>query len=134
MRQQNADAERWPGTDLTGRALDSAAAGVVKPSQGIMSAAHAPAPLPEPVTPMWLPALGAALFVLAAVYWLAQPAAPPPVEEPEAPKAQEAEPVPAQAGAAPGQPGHGQPAAAPMPNPADNPAIRRFLEQQKQQH
>jgi hypothetical protein len=34
---------------------------------------HAPPPLPEPSTPMWLPALGAALFVLAGVWWVAMP-------------------------------------------------------------
>ncbi len=29
---------------------------------------HAP-PLPEPHTPMWLPALGATLFLLAGIWW-----------------------------------------------------------------
>jgi hypothetical protein len=36
--------------------------------------------LPEPKTPMWLPALGAALFLAAGVWWLARPQpAPEPV-------------------------------------------------------
>jgi hypothetical protein len=36
------------------------------------------APPPEPQTPMWLPALGVALFVGAAVWWATRPAPPPP--------------------------------------------------------
>ena len=35
-------------------------------------AAHE-APQPEPKSPMWLPALGAALFVLAAIAWVVSP-------------------------------------------------------------
>jgi len=32
------------------------------------------APLEEPKTPMWLPALGVALFLLAGVWWATRPA------------------------------------------------------------
>ncbi len=43
-----------------------------------MSAAdHGPPPPPEPKTPNWLPALGAALFLLVFVWWLATPAPAP---------------------------------------------------------
>ncbi len=44
-----------------------------------MSADHGSPPLPpEPKTPTWLTALGAALFFSAAVWWLAtKPAVPP---------------------------------------------------------
>jgi hypothetical protein len=44
--------------------------------------AHGPE-LEEPKTPMWLPALGGALFLALAVWWIAAPAAPPPAPEPE---------------------------------------------------
>lgn len=30
---------------------------------------HSPAPLPEPKTPMWLPALGFVLFLVAGLLW-----------------------------------------------------------------
>jgi hypothetical protein len=40
-------------------------------------------PLPEPATPMWLPALGAVLFLLAGVWWAARPA-----DKPESPAAE----------------------------------------------
>ncbi|MEO9233386.1 MAG: hypothetical protein ABI421_08645 [Polyangiaceae bacterium] len=38
------------------------------------------AQLPEPKTPMWLPALGLALFLLVGVFWATRPApyVPPP--------------------------------------------------------
>jgi ferric-dicitrate binding protein FerR (iron transport regulator) len=32
--------------------------------------------LPEPKTPMWLPALGAAVFLAAGLWWLARPQPP----------------------------------------------------------
>ena len=40
-----------------------------------MSAPNAgsPAPLPEPKTPMWLPAVGAVLFLLGGLYWATSP-------------------------------------------------------------
>jgi hypothetical protein len=44
-------------------------------------------PLPEPKTPMWLPALGAALFLAAAAWWLIrsqEAPKPPPAPEPAA--------------------------------------------------
>jgi hypothetical protein len=37
---------------------------------------HAPLP-DEPKTPMWLPALGAALFLLAGIWWATRPSAAP---------------------------------------------------------
>jgi hypothetical protein len=46
-----------------------------------MSDPHASASSPaedEPKTPMWLPALGAALFVSAGLWWAVTPGAPPP--------------------------------------------------------
>ena len=39
---------------------------------------HDPPPLPEPQTPMWLPAVGVALFVSVALWWAVTPKAPPP--------------------------------------------------------
>jgi hypothetical protein len=43
------------------------------------SSAHAAAPADdEPQTPMWLPALGAALFVSVALWWAVTPSAPSP--------------------------------------------------------
>ena len=38
-----------------------------------MSAPHASPPPAEPKTPMWLTALGALLFALVGVYWIATP-------------------------------------------------------------
>ena len=35
-------------------------------------------PLPEPTTPMWLPALGAVLFLTAAIAWTISPSTPQP--------------------------------------------------------
>jgi hypothetical protein len=38
-----------------------------------------PVPPPEePKTPMWLPAVGAALFLVVGVWWAARPSPPPP--------------------------------------------------------
>ena len=46
--------------------------------------AHEPPALPEPHTPMWLPALGVALFVSVALWWAVTPkAAPPPASDSE---------------------------------------------------
>jgi hypothetical protein len=39
--------------------------------------AHGPQ-LDEPKTPMWLPALGGALFLALGIWWIARPAEPPP--------------------------------------------------------
>ncbi|MGH7284889.1 MAG: hypothetical protein ACRELY_25465 [Polyangiaceae bacterium] len=46
---------------------------------------HAPPP-EEPKTPMWLPALGAALFLLVGVWWAtrSQPVPPAPAPAPQA--------------------------------------------------
>lgn len=38
---------------------------------------HAPLP-EEPKTPMWLPALGAALFLIVGIWWATRPAPTPP--------------------------------------------------------
>jgi hypothetical protein len=37
--------------------------------------AHAPAGPPEPKTPMWLPTLGAVLFLTVGIFWGLRPAA-----------------------------------------------------------
>jgi hypothetical protein len=39
---------------------------------------HAAPPQDEPKTPMWLPALGAALFLIAGIVWATRPPPPPP--------------------------------------------------------
>jgi hypothetical protein len=49
-----------------------------------MSDPHASASAPaedEPKTPMWLPGLGAALFVSVGLWWAVTPGAPPPAAE-----------------------------------------------------
>ena len=63
---------------------------------------------PEPKTPMWLPALGAALFLLVGLWWATRPEPPAPIVDDTADAAA------ADAGAAPQQaaqaaPGQGQP-------------------------
>jgi hypothetical protein len=45
------------------------------------SAYHAPAPLSEPPTPMWLTAVGGALFLIAGMWWAVTPSAKSPSEE-----------------------------------------------------
>ncbi|MCA9588130.1 MAG: hypothetical protein KC657_22560 [Myxococcales bacterium] len=42
---------------------------------------HGPAAPPEPKTPMWLPALGAVLFLLVGLAWALSPASPPPTTD-----------------------------------------------------
>ncbi len=42
-----------------------------------MTDSHGSPPDDEPKTPMWLPALGAALFVSVALWWAVTPSAPP---------------------------------------------------------
>ncbi len=59
-------------------------------------------PLDEPKTPMWLPALGAALFALAGIWWATRPSDPPPAAAAAAPSAS----VTATAQARPAVPGH----------------------------
>ncbi len=56
---------------------------VVNPRTSAMTEpAHAsPQPLAEPKTPMWLPALGAALFFTVGLVWAATPPPPVPVAE-----------------------------------------------------
>lgn len=39
---------------------------------------HGPPPPPEPKTPMWLPALGATLFLVVGLVWALSPATPEP--------------------------------------------------------
>lgn len=59
---------------------------------------HDPPPLPEPQTPMWLPAVGVALFVSVALWWAVTPKAPPPPVR-EMPAASASAPAPQAAGA-----------------------------------
>lgn len=40
------------------------------------SHAHGPPPPPEPKTPMWLPALGAVLFLMAGLFWALSDSSP----------------------------------------------------------
>jgi hypothetical protein len=91
------------------------------------SHAHEPPPPDEPKSPMWLPALGAALFITVGLWWAVTPSPPPPPpEEPEAAAsaapqaAASAAPRPAVApGGGAGAPGAGGP---------DNAALQRILE------
>lgn len=49
---------------------------------------HTPAPLPEPKTPMWLPALGAVLFLAVGFIWgLLPDSKPEPGAPPDSPSA-----------------------------------------------
>ncbi|HEY1958794.1 MAG TPA: hypothetical protein VGH28_24435 [Polyangiaceae bacterium] len=45
---------------------------------------HDAAPNDEPQTPMWLPALGAVLFLAAGIYWVTRPEPAPPPPAPAA--------------------------------------------------
>jgi hypothetical protein len=61
-----------------------------------MSDTHASASAPaedEPKTPMWLPGLGAALFVSVGLWWAVTPGAPPPVTDQPAATASAAPPA-----------------------------------------
>ena len=81
-----------------------------------MSDPHAAKPVAvddEPKTPMWLPALGAALFTSIGLWWAVTPADPPPAAVDQAVSASAATAVPALAGQAPQAP----PAVQPMPQP-----------------
>ena len=49
--------------------------GAMSETHGNSSDHHAPAGLPEPKTPMWLPAVGALLFLAVALIWGLLPAA-----------------------------------------------------------
>ena len=40
--------------------------------------------LDEPKTPMWLPALGAALFLIVGIWWATRPSPPPPPQTADA--------------------------------------------------
>jgi hypothetical protein len=83
-----------------------------------MSAHAVPTPPDEPKTPLWLPAVGAALFILVGLWWAMTPSAVPVVvEEAAAPPSATA---PAQ-----------QPAAAPSGH-ADDAKIRQLLDQMRQ--
>jgi hypothetical protein len=61
----------------------------------------------EPKTPMWLPGLGAALFVGVGLWWAVTPGAPPPAPDAAAASASAATPPPA-----------------PSPAPAPPPTVR----------
>jgi hypothetical protein len=106
-----------------------------------MSDLHA-APLEdEPRTPMWLPALGAALFVGAGLWWAVTPAAVPVVAEPapsaSAPVAPSAtavpvapaEPPPAPVRSAPPSSDVRPPLGAPPGGPAADDRMRRLRQQ-----
>jgi hypothetical protein len=58
-----------------------------------MTASHGSLVDDEPKSPMWLPALGAALFVAVALWWAVTPSAPPIVADDAAPSASAAPPV-----------------------------------------
>lgn len=86
-----------------------------------MASAHSSLPLPEPKTPMWLPALGAALFVVAAIVWAVMPSSTPPAQADAAPSASAPPPAPASAAVRanppPGNPGN------------NNAAVQQLLDQ-----
>jgi len=90
-----------------------------------MSESHEPAPPPEPQTPMWLPAVGAALFITVGLWWAVTPK-PPKVEE-EPPPAASAAPQPA--ASAPRPAGTPSPAGSALGGGMDNAALQRLLEQ-----
>lgn len=81
-----------------------------------MSDPHVSAPDDEPKTPMWLPALGAALFLAVGLAWAVSPASPPPPPEAAA-SAAPAPPAPAPIASAAPSPGT-LPAGAPQ-NPEE---------------
>ncbi len=87
---------------------------------------HAPPPLDEPKSPMWLPALGAALFIAVGLWWAVTPSPPPPPPDDTEPAAAAPQPA-ASAGprpaAVPGAAGGAQGAGGP-----DNAALQRILE------
>ena len=88
---------------------------------------HAPPPLDEPKSPMWLPALGAALFIAVGLWWAVTPSPPPPPPDEAEPAASAAPQAAASAGprpaAVPGAAGGAQGAGGP-----DNAALQRILE------
>jgi hypothetical protein len=70
-----------------------------------VSSAHAPPP-DEPKSPLWLPALGGALFLAVGLWWAVTPSSPDPVDVADAPVASAAPaaptaPPPAPSAAAP---------------------------------
>jgi hypothetical protein len=68
----------------------------------------------EPKTPMWLPALGAALFVSVGLWWAVTPAAPPVADADQAASASASAPAPTP----PPAPQPTPPPQAPSPRPA----------------
>jgi hypothetical protein len=42
-----------------------------------MEPAHGTSDAQEPTTPMWLPAVGAALFIVVGIWWTSRPSADP---------------------------------------------------------
>jgi hypothetical protein len=108
-----------------------------------MSDLHAAPVEDEPRTPMWLPALGAALFVAAGLGWVLTPSAAPIVAEPAdsastpvaaappvalAPVASAGRPSAAAPNPMPGLAGH-PPSGAPPGGPAADERLRRLREQ-----
>lgn len=95
----------------------------------------------EPKTPMWLPALGAALFVGIALWWAVTPSAPPAAAEAAASAAASASaaaPNPQAQPAQPAQPGTAamagtQPGRMPMPS-ALPPELQKRLDEMRRKH
>jgi|GEM_PF-1912792 len=93
-----------------------------------MSDPHVPASAPgddEPKTPMWLPALGAALFIALGLWWAVTPSAPSAAAAAAASASAAAAPPPPATIAAAAQP----PARPAAPSPNGAPDLQRQLEQ-----
>ncbi|HEY3819039.1 MAG TPA: hypothetical protein VGL81_17840 [Polyangiaceae bacterium] len=79
-----------------------------------MTDSHGTPPEAEPQTPMWLPALGAALFVAVALWWAVSPSAPPVTGDETTPAASVSAVAPVAAAPAPRPPQGAQAAQAAM--------------------
>jgi hypothetical protein len=102
-----------------------------------MTDPHVPTPAEdEPKTPMWLPALGAALFVGVALVWAVTPSSPPIQPEPAASASASASA--AQSAVPPPPPPTAVASARPPPMPSGsaqqmNDKLRQLLDQMRQQ-